>query len=258
MESLFLRFRVCFCGLRHLRQPIDTIYDGVCMKFKKLLVTAFGASVLCVGLSAHATYKWVGADGKITYSDVPPPAEGKLLRGPSGAPPQSAAEGDSGLPYALKQAVAKYPVVLYSANDCSPCKMAREVLTKRGVPFSERLITSGNDAEQFKKLGFTDLTMPSITVGKERSVGFEASAYDRLLDSAGYPRSSVLPSTYKAPAAEAMAKASTQVRVLDSDGNKMAKAGDTRQEQQAKQSAERLRSQEAAKAAEQNPTSVRF
>jgi glutaredoxin len=228
------------------------------MKFKNLLLSVLGASLLSLGVTAHATYKWVGVDGKITYSDIPPPVEGKLLRGPSGAPPQPAAEGDSGLPYALKQAVAKYPVVLYSANDCAPCKSAREVLTKRGVPFSEKLITSGTDAEQFKKLGFTDLTMPSIMVGKEKSVGFEASAYDRLLDSAGYPRSSVLPSTYKAPAAEAMAKASTQVRVLEADPNKLAKAGDNRQETQAKQAAERLRAQDAAKAAEQNPNSVRF
>jgi glutaredoxin len=227
------------------------------MKFKNLLLSVLGASLLSLGLTAHATYKWVGADGKITYSDIPPPVEGKLLRGPSGAP-QAAAEVESGLPYALKQAVAKYPVVLYSANDCAPCKMAREVLTKRGVPFSEKLITNGTDAEQFKKLGFTDLTMPSITVGKEKSVGFEASAYDRLLDSAGYPRSSVLPSTYKAPTAEAMARASTQVRVLDADPSKLAKAGDSRQESQAKQAAERLRAQEAAKAAEQNPNSVRF
>jgi glutaredoxin len=224
------------------------------MRLKKLLLSTLAASLLCVG-AAHATYKWVGADGKITYSDTPPPNEGKLLRGPGGAPPPvAAAEGDSALPYALKQALAKYPVVLYTGNDCAPCKMAREALTKRGIPFSEKLITNGNDAEQFKKLGFADITLPSLTVGKEKSVGFETSAYDRLLDAAGYPRSSILPSTYKAGAPEAMTKAGTQVRVLDGGSDKLAKTGDSKQEQQAKQAAERARIQ----AAEQNPTSVRF
>jgi glutaredoxin len=229
------------------------------MRLKKLLLSTLAASLLCVGTAAHATYKWVGADGKITYSDTPPPNEGKLLRGPGGTPPPVAAvESDSALPYALKQAVAKYPVVLYSSNDCVPCKMAREALTKRGVPFSEKLITNGNDAEQFKKLGFADVTLPSITVGKEKSVGFETSAYDRLLDAAGYPRSSLLPSTYKPGAPEAMTKASTQVRVLEGDTDKLAKNSDSKQELQAKQAAERARIQAAAKAAEQNPTSVRF
>jgi glutaredoxin len=229
------------------------------MKLKKLLLSTLAASLLCAGASAHATYKWVGSDGKITYSDTPPPTEGKLLRGPGGAPPPMAtADSESALPYALKQAVAKYPVVLYSSNDCVPCKMAREALTKRGVPFSEKLITNGNDAEQFKKLGFADITLPSITVGKEKSIGFETSAYDRLLDAAGYPRSSILPSTYKPGTPEAMGKASTQVRVLDGDVDKVAKSGDSKQEQQAKQAAERARIQAAAKAAEQNPTSVRF
>jgi glutaredoxin len=229
------------------------------MRLKKLLLSTLAASLLCVGAAAHATYKWVGADGKITYSDTPPPTEGKLLRGPGGAPPPvAAAESESALPYALKQAVAKYPVVLYSGNDCAPCKMAREALSKRGIPFSEKLITNGNDAEHFKKLGFADITLPSLTVGKEKSVGFETSAYDRLLDAAGYPRSSILPSTYKPGAPEAMTKASTQVRVLDGDADKVAKTGDSKQEQQAKQASERARIQAAAKAAEQNPTSVRF
>jgi glutaredoxin len=229
------------------------------MKLNKLLLSTLAASLLCVGAASHATYKWVGADGKITYSDIPPPNEGKLLRGPGGAPPPvAAAEGESALPYALKQAVAKYPVVLYSGSDCVPCKMAREALTKRGVPFTEKLIANGNDAEQFKKLGFTDITLPSITVGKEKSVGFETSAYDRLLDAAGYPRSSLLPSTYKHGAPEAMTKAANQYRVLDGDADKTAKTGDSRAEQQAKLAAERARMQAAAKAAEQNPTSVRF
>jgi glutaredoxin len=228
------------------------------MRLKKLLLSTLAASLLCVGVAAHATYKWVGADGKITYSDTPPPNEGKLLRGPNGVPPVAVIESDSALPYALKQAVAKYPVVLYSANDCVPCKMAREALTKRGIPFSEKLVTNGNDAEQFKKLGFTDVTLPSLTVGKEKSVGFETSAYDRLLDAAGYPRSSLLPSTYKPGAPEAITKASTQVRVLEGDTDKVAKSGDSKQEQQAKQAAERARMQAATKAAEQNPTSVRF
>jgi glutaredoxin len=234
------------------------------MKLKKLLLSTLAASLLCVGMAAHATYKWVGADGKISYSDVPPPTEAKLLRGPNGVP-VAAAENPSGLPYALKQSVTKYPVILYSGSDCAPCRMAKDALNKRGIPFSEKLITNANDAEQFKKLGFTDITLPSITVGKEKSVGFEISAYDRLLDAAGYPKSSLLPSTYKPSAPETLAKGNglgNQVRVIDVGSNdNLADASDNRQElqaQQAKRAAERARVQAAAKAAEQNPTSVRF
>jgi glutaredoxin len=234
------------------------IFDEVCMNLNKLLLSALGASLLFVSVTANATYKWVGADGKINYTDTPPPLEGKLVRGPAGAPAAAPVESESALPYALKQAVAKYPVVLYSANDCVPCKMAKDALTKRGIPFSERLITSGNDAEQFKKLGFTEVTLPSVTVGKEKSVGFEASAYDRLLDAAGYPKSSLLPSTYKPSAPEAMAKAGNQVRVLEADADKEAKTGDSKQDQKAKQDAERARIQAANRTTEQNPTSVRF
>ncbi len=230
-----------------------------------------------VATSAFAQYKWVGADGRINYSDVPPPAAGKLLRGPNGTPLASALnDSPNALPYALQQAVSKYPVTLFTTPDCSPCKSAREVLAKRGVPYSEKSITTTVDAEQFKKLGFAELSLPSISVGKERSIGFEVGAYERLLDAAGYPRSSMLPASYKPGAVEALAKSGpNKMEMIDptktassgsnnSGGNSTSAdaSKDTEQDPAAQRRqqrlAERAKMQAATQMAEQNPSNLRF
>jgi glutaredoxin len=232
------------------------------VRMKKILTLAFCSLVIAMAASsAHAQYKWVGPDGKITYSDLPPPAEVKLLKAPYGAAIQVATgDPDSGLPYALKQSATKYPVTLFTAADCSPCKMARELLSKRGIPFSEKSIVSATDIDQFKKLGFAEVTLPTIMVGKEKSAGFESGSYDRLLDAAGYPRTSLLPSTYKAPPAQALTKTGKQIQTTESeaaDKSTTTANGEGKVDIQ-KSKAERARMQSMAKLEQQNPTGLKF
>jgi len=157
-----------------------------------------------------AQYKWLSPEGRVVYSDVPPPAGARLMneRGGESAsqPPAPAASSapNPELPYELKAATGKFPVVLYTAADCAPCSAARQHLSTRGVPFSEKSISTTTDFEAFKTRGFSDNSFPALTVGREKTIGFEAGAYDRLLNAAGYPRSSKLPANYKQAAAEPM------------------------------------------------------
>ncbi len=158
-----------------------------------------------------AQYKWLSPEGTVVYSDVPPPAGARLLNDRGGesaaqSPPAPAASSAANpeLPYELKIASGKFPVVLYTASDCAPCSAARQHLGARGVPFSEKTIATTADFEAFKTRGFNDNSFPALTVGREKTVGFESGAYDRLLNAAGYPRSSKLPANYKQAAAEPM------------------------------------------------------
>jgi glutaredoxin len=153
---------------------------------------------------AAAQYKWFGPNGQITYSDLPPPP------GMQGAPMKLGnvdRPDDAPAPSALRAAATKFPVLLYTTAECAPCQQARAHLNRRGVPFTERTVKTAADAEAFKQLGFGDNSFPTVTVGKERSVGLEIGEWDRLLDAAGYPRTSMLPPSYKAPPARALAAA---------------------------------------------------
>jgi len=159
--------------------------------------------------AAHAQYKWVGADGRINYGDRPPPADSRrLVRAPAGAHSSEApATGDHRLPYALRSATSRYPVVLYTAPDCDPCELGREHLAQRGVPFTEKRVQNAADVRAFNALQFGTPQFPVLTVGADRMVGFEAIMWNRMLDAAAYPRSSMLPPNYVARTLEPMSPA---------------------------------------------------
>ncbi len=159
--------------------------------------------LLFFAASAHAElYKWVGADGKISYSDTPPPAaakqvETKALAGGGGV-------DTSNLPYELAQAVKVSPVTLYTTTDCSPCADGRSLLNARGIPFSEKTVTSNDDIEQLKRVGGKG-QLPVLTVGRNKLLAFEAGAWNSALTTAGYPTSSKLPKSYHNPQAQSAA-----------------------------------------------------
>ncbi len=184
---------------------------------KRVLVNSL--VLVAIGIPAApvaAQYKWRTPEGTTVYSDVPPPSGARLMNdrvGEADARPAVAAGSTASnpeLPYEIKTASGKFPVVLYTAPECAPCSAARQHLSARGIPFNEKTISSTADFEAFKGRGFSDNSFPALTVGREKTVGFEAGAYDRLLNAAGYPRESRLPTNYKQVAAEPMTQPQPQ------------------------------------------------
>lgn len=162
--------------------------------------------VLLAGSAQAATlYKWVDADGRVHYTDQPPAPGAKVTE--ARAAPSSAASGgaDATLPYALRTPAARYPVTLYSSPECDACGAARAHLAARGVPFSEKLLKTTADVDAFRQLGFAREAVPALAVGREKTVGFEAEGWNRLLDAAGYPKTSLLPAGWKPAAAQPLA-----------------------------------------------------
>jgi glutaredoxin len=149
--------------------------------------------------AAHALFKVVGPDGRVTYTDRPPLAsEGRVV-------PVSRDTGaaiDNTLPFALRPVVARFPVTLYTSSDCGDaCVMGRSHLSRRGVPFTERNASTQEEREAWSRI-VGGAEAPTLQVGGQ-SVrgGFVPSAWDETLDVAGYPRTSLLPPTYQPPAA---------------------------------------------------------
>ena len=162
--------------------------------------------------SGWAQYKIVGPDGRITYTDRPALEAGASVSTlhRSGAitdatPPP--------LPVALRQAAERYPVTLYAAADCAPCDSGRKLLQQRGVPFTEKLILTEDDAQAMEQsLGAR--TVPSLTIGKQALRGLSESEWMAYLDAAGYPRDSALPKTWQAaPAAPLAARSAARAPV---------------------------------------------
>jgi hypothetical protein len=140
-------------------------------------------------------YRWVDADGKVHYTDQPPPSSAKKIEEKTmGSRPAD----DGQLPYATRLAAKNFPVTLYNSGCGEPCTKAREHLAKRGVPFIEKDAGRPEVQEELKNLIGTP-EVPVLLIGKVIKLkGYEAGAWNAALDEAGYPKSA--PPKPKAPA----------------------------------------------------------
>jgi glutaredoxin len=155
---------------------------------------------LALAGTAAAQYRWVDAEGKVHYGDAPP-RDAKDVRslGLRPAPAPAGAEATSNLPFEVRRAVERAPVVLYTAPECQPCAPAAAMLRERGVPFAERTVASPDDLQEFRRLS-GGLRLPHLTVGSQVQNGFNPDIWASLLDAAGYPKGSMLPRSYQWPA----------------------------------------------------------
>lgn len=142
---------------------------------------------------AQQIYRIVGPDGRVTFSDKPPMDPGT----PASAAKAVALPGAGGtnlaaLPFELREAATRFPVTLYTSPDCGPCGSGRSMLLSRGIPFSERTVTTNDDIEALKRLAGA-ASLPLLTVGGQQIKGFSETEWAQFLDAAGYPKTSQLP-----------------------------------------------------------------
>lgn len=175
----------------------------------RLSTVALLACVLLPPVLAQGVYRIVGPDGKVSFSDQPPPASTQAR--PVGSTTTAGAPAGAGsqLPFELRQISGRYPVTLYTSRDCAPCNSGRNLLNARGIPYSERTVETPQDGEALKRLS-GETSLPFLTIGTQRIKGYSDSEWTQFLDAAGYPKQSTLPSSYRRPAAIPLVAAQTE------------------------------------------------
>jgi glutaredoxin len=150
----------------------------------KLWIACFVSMLMTIAGSAVADmYKWVDENGKVHYTDSPPPKkkgdkERKVvsITGPAVISPYS-----GGAP-GTRLAPAK--VTIFTASWCDYCKKAKAFLTSRRIAFEDidvERTPQGRDA--FHNLGGNGV--PVILVGAQRMDGYREATLDGLLRHAG-------------------------------------------------------------------------
>lgn len=162
-------------------------------------VLALGAT----GASAQM-YSWKDAKGVTHFSDQPPPDNVAPKAVSKKAGDTRLASNQPSLPFAVADAVRRNPVVLYTTASCTACDQGRALLQQRGVPFTEKTVTSNEDQQQLKAAG-SDARLPLLVVGSNRQIGFESIAWQDALTAANYPAKSSLPSGWRQAPAQAAA-----------------------------------------------------
>jgi glutaredoxin len=162
------------------------------------LLASLLMTLVCAAAQAQGVYRIVGPDGKVTFSDRPP-AEASAPPQPARAGAEAPGAANGELPFSLRQIANRYPVTLYTGSDCAPCTSARNLLTSRGIPFTERTVSSNEDIAALQRLsGATSL--PFGTIGSQQLAGYSEAEWVQYLDAAGYPKQSQLPRNYRRPA----------------------------------------------------------
>ena len=173
---------------------------------RALILTAILIGTASTPLAASQLYQWKDAQGRMVYSDQPPPpsirnAQQKSFKG-------SVIEG--GEPYAVKTAREKYPVTLYASACGAPCDQARQLLAERGIPFSSKDPQASPEAQADLQKLTGKLNVPVLVVGSDKIDGFESGQWQAALDRAGYPKSALpgrKPTPQTTPATPAAAPA---------------------------------------------------
>ena len=147
-------------------------------------------SLLALALTAQAQlYRWTDESGRVHYTDTPPPTNAKNVQKkgsarPGGAEAASAAQQS----YALQQAAKNFPVVVYTSKECGdPCKKGIDHLKKRGVPFTEKVVSKQDEIDELIKLAGAP-RVPVMVVGVTTQKDYEEQSWNDALDTAGYPK----------------------------------------------------------------------
>ncbi|MBI3901631.1 MAG: glutaredoxin family protein [Nitrosomonadales bacterium] len=139
----------------------------------------------CCSAQAAGVFRWVDKDGNVHYGDMPAEGAAQVQQKKFGEDHEIE---DAALPFETRRARQKFPVTLYvSANCIDACQQARELLNKRGIPFTEKKLSTQEEIESFRKES-GDNQVPTLKVGRSWLLGFLPEQWSGQLDDAGYPR----------------------------------------------------------------------
>lgn len=135
--------------------------------------------LLALPAVAGTLYRWTDADGRVHFTDHPPPAGARDAV-------KKTYKSDAVSPE-LQQARLKNPVTLYVATGCgAACDRARAHLARRGIPFATKDLGTTRGDEASREDG-SPAKAPLLSVGSQRLEGYDEAAWDTALDKAGYP-----------------------------------------------------------------------
>jgi len=155
------------------------------MKYR-ILKTFLISLIVAVTTNAHANklYKWVDADGNISYQDRPPPKDAKILSETDVKPSTS---NDANAEVDIERVNRNRPeVVIYSVKNCGVCDRLVTELKRSKVPHVEISIENDREAQRRILNEVGSVIMPTLFIG-DKIIQPSSEAELRLeLESEGY------------------------------------------------------------------------
>ncbi|MDR0769761.1 MAG: DUF4124 domain-containing protein [Burkholderiales bacterium] len=148
-------------------------------------------------------YRYLDADGRVVYTDRPPPPSAKdtQIKRPSG----NFIETDK-ISAGTRQAMERFPVTLYAFSCGTLCEEAEALLQKRGIPYTFVNTQDETGIERLKKLT-GGLQVPVLQVGTDFARGFNETSWQQMLDQGGYAKDAGVKTAVKHTSAPAPSSA---------------------------------------------------
>jgi glutaredoxin len=126
--------------------------------FKILLISGFSLliSIANSPLKSATLYKWVDANGVVSYQDQPPPKNSKIL---------SEKEVDSRNAASEEEDKGPPEVVVYSVEDCALCEQFVTILKYSKIPYIERPLADDRQAQSRILSRASSIIAPTIFIG---------------------------------------------------------------------------------------------
>jgi len=140
--------------------------------FLALLLVSYGPEVF-----AGKLYKWVDANGNISYQDQPPPKNGKIL-----SEKEVATSGDE----PVQDSDGLPQVTVYSVDDCELCDRLVSVLRANKVPHIELPLEDDRGAQAKILEKASSIIAPTIFIGEDIIQGGNEENLRAELRSAGF------------------------------------------------------------------------
>jgi glutaredoxin len=158
------------------------------------------AAAVAASAQTQQVYRYVDPDGRVVYSDKPPPANARQAQAKRIG--KNTIE-TSDLSFSAAIAQERFPVTLYSFACGTVCDSASALLNKRGIPHTVIDVTQEDGADKLKRLT-GGLDAPALQVGDQYLTGFNDGRWQNMLTDAGYPKT---PAPRTAPVGRAPAPA---------------------------------------------------
>lgn len=146
----------------------------------RLVAVLFILTLPCSAFSA--IYKWVDANGVITFRDTPPPegVKSEMVNTSSSVPVGREPSNKSGVT-APVAAIKQHQVEIYTTDWCGYCKKAVTFLKANNIPFTEYDIEKDASARRRKNQLDNRPGVPFAIVDGKEIHGYNPLAYKEAL-----------------------------------------------------------------------------
>ena len=144
-------------------------------------IIALCALLASIPVSAQQIHRWVDADGRVQYSDKPPP-------GVKSRPVEVRINSYSGTPVvsgAPSAGATRPEIRMYATDWCPYCKKAQAYFAQQGIRYAHIDIEKSEAGKaEYQRHGGRGV--PLILVGTQRMNGFSEERLAQMLKAVGY------------------------------------------------------------------------